>query len=827
MDKKPHNITQGDVFDYLNTRGEPSYHTQTEIADAFNKAFYLQADKSSISNIKTGGKSGYRSLDLARIDKFYQELFSKKLDGASADLLEKMLESAKKFVEDKGILFKDHQGRSGDTFETYVKRMFTCGLPNISAAQEQEPEPLYPLCSDSLAFFLPDFFTGREDLMGEIGKRLDQDKFVVLNGMGGIGKSTLAMQFAEQNSNRYSSIQKVSGEFSKDFQTAVLELRFDGLKDESNSPEDRYKKRLDLMRQYDERTLIIIDNVDTPWDNMNDFYNTLVQMGFHLIITSRLTGVFKERYCLPVPSLSDGEQRELFSHYSHMAQDKLLASPAFNQFLRDVEGHTLLIELVAKTMYCESENLEEMLEWLHGKKNDYGFMEDGELKNPKEIIRSMLFRGTLDGEQLALLNRLAFLPVGGISRRLFLRSLCPGSSGTLSQLEYRSWVIRENDRIRVHPVIRDAVRDDMPHKWTDYSNFLHSIQEAMEQPSGGLGEEERTSLCLVVRGMWEALQNSRVPLDLWDCLTAIARHCKDACQYETALNLCQLLSDMDEDMAGGDKRIELNLEIGGLHQRAARYDMAIKYYQKALDMTQQYDDQRGSCYNSLGVVYRKNAEYEKAAWYLNAALKCFKRVDLVATAQNDLGVVYMNQGAEAQVPEKAREFYQKAKSSYENSLELRERMDASPRDIAFSHHNIGSALYRLGRYSEALEEHKKALKLREDNHLQKPDIAASLNWIGNDLLQLGRLEEAKKSLEESLNIRKTILGERHPDLAWALMSLSEYHEKKWDLSLAVECAEKAYRIRKEHLRQEHPYTIMAEQRLNELKKRADESGTAT
>ena len=130
-------------------------------------------------------------------------------------------------------------------------------------------------------------------------------------------------------------------------------------------------------------------------------------------------------------------------------------------------------------------------------------------------------------------------------------------------------------------------------------------------------------------------------------------------------------------------------------------------------------------------------------------------------------------------------------------------------------------LTALGEYDKALSEHKKALRLRRDNHLQQPDIAASLNWIGNDLIQLGRLQEAKEQLEESLNIRKKVLDKRHPDLAWALISLSEYYEKMGEFLRAIQLMQEAYDIRKEQLRPGHPYTKEAEQRLNEIKKKAD------
>lgn len=824
-------IAQKDIFAYLNRRGgNPAvYHTLDQIADAVNEVFHVSVDKSVISRIKKGGKA-YANLSPEKTDAFYHALFHSCTENLSGDAMRAMLTDALDFVKKKDLFFDGHQGLPSDTFEAYVKRMFTYALSNpdcgadISSPRELEAHPAYPLHSDSLVFYRVDFFTGRDNLLDQIRKHLDQDRLVVLNGMGGIGKSTLATRFADCNSTRYSSIQIVSSEFQYSFESVVLSLWFDGLKDEKEPPKERYQRRLELLRQLDERTLIIIDNVDIPWTDIQQFYNNQREMRFHLIITSRLTDVFRKQFCLPVTSLSDAAQRELFLHYSGITQDEEPDFPILDEILHYIEGHTLLIELVAKTMYHESGSFDEMLEWLRGQKTDYAFMEDGECKNPKEVIQKMLFRSQLNDEQRDLLHRLAFLPAEGISRRLFLRKLCHNANGPLSLLEGRSWVIREGDRVRVHPVIRDAVRDDMPLEWADHGEFLRLILEAMEQPSAGLGEEEQASLCLLARGMWEVLRDSRVALALWDCLSAIARHCKAACQYETALCLCELLSRVEEDMTDVDKRVELHLEIGGLHQRSADYDGAIEHYQRALEMTQRDDDQRGSCYNSLGVIYRKNAEYEEAVEYFEKALRCYQREDLLATAQNDLGVVYMNLGSNEPDPEKSKAFYSNAKARYEGSLKLREKLGASVRDLAFSHHNIGSALYRLGQYNEALEEHREALRLRKDNHLQKPDIAASLNWIGNDLIQLGRLPEAKEQLEKSLAIRKKALGERHPDLAWALISLSECHEKMGELPRAIQLMQEACDIRKEQLKPGHPYTSKAEQRLDELKKKADELG---
>lgn len=820
-------IAQGDIFKYLNQKsGDKNiYHTQKEIAAAVGKAFHITIDKSGINRISKGKAQGRTGFGMEEIDAFFDALFHNMEQNSEAG--KAMLANAKEFVQTNELYFDGWKGGSEDTFETYIKRMFRWGLQNrvlglpvtdssgsISAPPEQGITPSYPFHTDNPALYSIDCFTGRENLLSDLQGCLEQYGIAVLTGMGGIGKSALAMEFAIRNRSRYPSVQIVSSEFQNKFESVVLAIRFDGLKDENEAPQERYQRRLKLLQQLNEQTLIIIDNADLAWKDIQQFYHSQLTMKFHLIITSRLNDGFRKSFCLPVTALSHDEQRKLFlDHCGEVPKNP--ESLILNEILHYIEGHTLLIELIAKTMYYESASFSEMLEWLHDKNTDHRFMENGEFKSVKKVIHNVLFRSKLDEEQQNLLFQLTFLPVDGISRKLFLRRLCRNAD-SLNLLESRSWVIREDARIRIHPVIRDTVRDSMPIDWKTYSEFLRLLQTAMEQPFESPDEDDQISLCQLARGIGESLVGSLIPLELWDCLYTIAGYCKASCQYQTALLLYELLCPVEENSDDRDNRIELHLEIGRLYQRLADYNKAIAHYQKALEMTLQDDDQRGSCYNSLAVIYRKNAEYEKALEYFKAALRCYTRDNLIATAKNDLGVVYMNLGSRKADPEESKADYQQAKECYEDSLILREKLGADPRDLAFSHHNIGSALYRLGLYEQALEEHTKALNLRRDNHLQKPDIAASLNWIGNDLMGLGKMPEAKDRLDESLNIRKQILGERHPDLAWTFISLSQWYEKMGDLSRAIQLAQETYDIRNEQLRPDHPYTIEARARLNNL-----------
>ncbi|MBY0359614.1 MAG: tetratricopeptide repeat protein [Candidatus Obscuribacterales bacterium] len=89
--------------------------------------------------------------------------------------------------------------------------------------------------------------------------------------------------------------------------------------------------------------------------------------------------------------------------------------------------------------------------------------------------------------------------------------------------------------------------------------------------------------------------------------------------------------------------------------------------------------------------------------------------------------------------------------------------------------NLGSMLYGLGRYEEALEYHVKALSVA--GQLSDPHGAGRLagwNHYAGTLLKLNRLEEAEQVLKDAL----TIVSADNPHRVFLLKTLSEVHEAK-------------------------------------------------
>ena len=114
-------------------------------------------------------------------------------------------------------------------------------------------------------------------------------------------------------------------------------------------------------------------------------------------------------------------------------------------------------------------------------------------------------------------------------------------------------------------------------------------------------------------------------------------------------------------------------------------------------------------------------------------------------------------------------------------------------------------LYRAGRYGEAVELAEEALALRRSLLGERhPDVATSLNNLALLYSAQGRYGEAEPLLEEALGLRRELLGERHPDVATSLNNLALLYSAQGRYGEAEPLLEEALGLRRELLGERHP-----------------------
>ena len=210
----------------------------------------------------------------------------------------------------------------------------------------------------------------------------------------------------------------------------------------------------------------------------------------------------------------------------------------------------------------------------------------------------------------------------------------------------------------------------------------------------------------------------------------------------------------------------------------------------------------GRLLNELGYHLQMTADYAGARPYLERAL-AIRENDLgpdhpdTALSVNNLGRLLQATGDLT----RTREFLERA-------LAIREKaLGPNHPDTAQSLNNLGVLLYSISDLTGAQPYLERALTIREKAlGIDHPDTANSLNSLGFLLNLMGDAARARELYERALIIRGQVLGTDHPLTAQSLNNLGALLREMGDLTGAQPYCEHALVIREKVLGPDHPLT---------------------
>ena len=246
--------------------------------------------------------------------------------------------------------------------------------------------------------------------------------------------------------------------------------------------------------------------------------------------------------------------------------------------------------------------------------------------------------------------------------------------------------------------------------------------------------------------------------------------------------------------------------VGGTYGVLGNYHKALEFQKKALDIRQALfgDDhpETANSYNNVGGTYGALGEYKKALEFQLKALNVCRAIfgdnhPHTAYSYNSVGSYYRALGDLT----KALEFQQKA-------FDIRRALfgDDHP-DTAASYNNVGGIYRALGDHAKAMEFQNKSLDicraLLGDNH---PHTATSYNNVGGTYGKLGDLKKALEFQQKALDIRRTLFGDDHPETATTYNNVGTAYGALGDYKTALEFQQKALDICRTIFGDDHPDT---------------------
>lgn len=468
-----------------------------------------------------------------------------------------------------------------DELTEYINRALgrKCVVSNVP----KEPAKTYQLVAK-----MPqarDVFYGREELISRIGEVFDSGKNVVfLEGIGGIGKSELAKQYALQNREHYRTILFVT--YSSTLEKLFCDkssIVIDGLEPAENETEEAFfVRKMGIFRSIAHKdVLLIIDNFDTDDDvRLKD----LLEGDYRVILTTRNS--HPGYPTVKVDAMRDPDVLMRIFEENYGASVDEWDRPAIEEIFSLIDYHTYAIELIAKQMDASFFSAQQMLESLK---------KGGLLNNVNETVSGRSHYNTAFGHICSLFNIGNLTPVE--QRLLSYLSLC-GTRGILAvrfkewaQLESfeivnilvrKSWIRKEaGGRLSLHPLVREVVTSILKPTADTCFPFLDQVARfcymAWFRPY-----PENVAVADTILSIVETLSPDP---EKWLQFTALCGFLWQVGKFEESITYCHAIMNAVLNRFGEASMISGHTAkaLGGCYFNSGRRKESIPWYRKGLE----------------------------------------------------------------------------------------------------------------------------------------------------------------------------------------------------------------------------------------------------
>lgn len=364
------------------------------------------------------------------------------------------------------------------------------------------------------------FFIGRESELESIERHFSEGKKAVfVSGIGGIGKTEIALNYAHKYSSEYNVV--LFGQLDYDLASLLTDGEFVSIANEREYENDanRIIKRLRALA--DRNTLIIIDNFDCEGDPLLE---KLLSVDACFIITTRrdFSQTF-ESACpyayLQINELPQHRQEELFYHYyTKPVSDG--ERTVISDILSEIFGFSLLIPIIAKQLENGIQAPVDVLSTLRSvgisgldaekvRHRKDGFAHETAHGHFKAVFNM----AKLTEAQRDVLSSLCLLGGVRVGKKQFAEWTAQKNANDINSLIDGGWIScdKTRDRLSLHPMIRQIACDELsPHLDTspgirDYiiNTSLSIGRRALSYNSDRYGFEEPNKLSVFeIRSMF-------------------------------------------------------------------------------------------------------------------------------------------------------------------------------------------------------------------------------------------------------------------------------------------------------------------------------------
>ncbi|NTW54887.1 MAG: tetratricopeptide repeat protein [Chlorobaculum sp.] len=640
-------------------------------------------------------------------------------------------------------------------------------------------------------------FSGREKVLSVLRESMLHERHTALTqqalyGLGGIGKTQLAVEYAYRHSASYEVIWWIRSEepstLASDYAALALELN---LPEKEEARQALVVQAVTSWLERNSNWLLIFDNARDA-DSIKSYLPR--SASGHVLITSRNPDWKSVVTPLPVEVWERNESVAFLLKRTGRTDEA--GADALVEALGD-----LPLALEQAAAYCDTKkkSFADYLTLFNTRRAELWNRE----KAPDGYEKTVATTWGLAFEEIRkvplaedLLSLCSIVSPDAIPRTLLDRALAVYAKGESEEQSVDEFVIDDAlEALRSYSLI---MLDD---KFVTVHRLVQSVVRS------GMSDDELAACRMLMLGVL----SEQFPQDGND---------EPSCWPECAMLLPHALALLEEasydhDDAWEARALLLNGLAGYYYGRAFYKETENLLYRsmaiREKHLGPDHPDVVVSL-NNLGVLLKTQGKLGDAELLYRRALQ-IKEKQLeadhpdVATSLNNLGELLRMQGKN-----------EEAEPLYRRSLEIWEKqLGADHPSVAISLNNLGLLLQAQSKYVEAEPLFCRALEIFEKQLVpDHPYVATSLNNLASLLQSQGKYIEADPLYRRALEIREKQLGLDHPDVAYNLNSLSLLLSDQRKYAEAESLLRRAWEIFEKYLGADHPHTQIVQRNLDKL-----------
>jgi tetratricopeptide (TPR) repeat protein len=657
--------------------------------------------------------------------------------------------------------------------------------------------------------FMPEIFLGREsDLLAIKAKLFSGDNLLLLvNGNGGVGKTSLAAKYYDLFKDEYAHVAWVLSQ--KSIGNALLTLA-GPLKlafDQNMPSEERLKVLLKAMASLDKPCLLVIDNANEIEDLKQNYQSLRRCTNFHLLITSRINH-FEQAESYHIDGLPYDRALELFKKYypKHTKTENSL----FEQIHTAIGGNTLVVELLAKYLkivntYKANYTLNDLLTDLRTKgllglpttktvATDYQANQGTMLEEkPEAIVAAMYDLSELTNPEKDLLFLFAILPAEAIDYAM-IEQLTANDlelDDNLETLVQKGFIERNTNmgELKCNPLIQEIARKKHPKNPDECRIIINILTEKLAYDGIALVNSNYQNAEVFAKYAESVVRNFDVPnRSLAILCDRLGNYYLNIGYFDAAMIFFNSESNSFLRLYEANPRSEslknglaISYEkLGSIHQSMGNMEEALKYFDdynrlskglyEANPRSEELKNGLAISYSKLGDIHESMGHMEEALKYFELFSKIFKEhyeanprsegmKNGLAISYSKLGSIHQSMGH----MEEALKYFELRSVLGKELYEANPRSESLKNGLAISYSKLGNIHQSMGHMEEALKYFENDLALTKELYEANPrseslknGLANSFGMTGDLFIEMGKMDEGIKNIEKATELFKEL-----------------------------------------------------------------------